>query len=54
MNTLGNKTMHGKGLQKNMFDISENSTMWKPWYFSLPETTKPQSTRINYEAAKHL
>ena len=35
-----------------MFDISENGTMWKLSYFSLPKITK--STVINYEAAKHL
>ena len=35
-----------------MFDISENSTMWKPWYFSLPEVTKFKM--INYEVAEHL
>ena len=39
---------------KNMFDISENSTMRKPRYFSLSKTIKPQSTIFNYEAAKHL
>ena len=46
VNSLDNKTIHGKG-HSNMFDISENSTMWKPWYFSLPETTKSQFTMIN-------
>ena len=51
MNSLDNKTIHGKGYT-NMFDISEKSTMWKSWYFSLPKITK--STVINYEAAKHL
>ena len=53
MNPLDNKTIHEKGY-KSMFDISENSTIWKPWYFALAKTTKSQSTIINYEATKHL
>ena len=53
VNYLDNKTIHEKG-NSNMLDISENSTMWKPWYFSLPETTKSQFTMINYETAKTL
>ena len=47
VHSLDNKTIHGKG-HSNVFDISEDSTMWKPWYFSLPETTKSQFTMINY------
>ena len=50
MNSLDNKTIHGKSYA-NMFDVSETSTMWKPWYFSLPKIIK--STVIYYEAAKH-
>ena len=53
MNSLDNKTVDGKGY-KNMFDISENSTMWEPWHFSLSKTAKHQSKIFNYEAAKHL
>ena len=41
-------------VMKNVFDISENSTVGKPCYFSLSKTTRPQSTIFNYAAAKHI
>ena len=51
VNSLDNKTIHGKGHITCLTFL--RIVPWeKPWYFSLPETTKSQFTQQNYYTAK--